>query len=88
MKKTQAFDMETNIPDPTLRNLTEKNTRLNQPGPEWKKGEAFDTNTNRVPLMQTRCSSDSPSIYEHKACMCRCFDSFESSLRKHGVNFA
>jgi hypothetical protein len=44
--KTPAFDMVSNVPDPTLRNETEKNTWLNVAKPEWSKNVAFDMVSN------------------------------------------
>ena len=45
-EKNVAFDMQTNIPDPTLRDLTQKRTWNNPAGPEWQKTYAWDTKTN------------------------------------------
>ncbi len=45
-KRTPAFDMISNIPDPTLRNETEDNTWLNAAKPKWNQGIAFDMVSN------------------------------------------
>ena len=44
--KSYAFDYETNIPDPTMRNTTENRDWINPAGPNYKKGTAFDMKTN------------------------------------------